>query len=239
VAHHRAGVLTSFCREETVMSELSKLGKLRMLVIGVLLVKLALLLFLYRPVFWRASPPVATAQAVTDTSPSRVQAVDTASTSRPASPAPPQTEDLPMMPVAPASGVSDPSWESVRQLAAALEGQRAALASKESQLRQEQERLVGLKTTLRAQLDELAAMHLRVTEALKKKADVEEEELKRLARLYESTTPEQGSTLLGKLDVTLAARILTRMNGPKAGKILSKMDPVQAARVSEYLAKKE
>ena len=95
------------------------------------------------------------------------------------------------------------------------------------------------KASLRDQLEELAAMRTRISEVVKKKNELEEEELKRLARVYEATTPEQSGVLLGKLEAKLAARILSRMNGAKAGKVLSSMEPTQAARISEQLAKKE
>jgi len=221
------------------MVELSRLGKVRLLVVGLLLVKLALLFFFYPPVLWRSSHAVTAAQSAARPSPSRLPASDTASASQPDAFVPFQTERSSLTPVPQDAGVGDTLWEPVKQLVASLEQQRAALASKEAQLRQEREQLAWLKTALREQLEELATLRMRVNEALKKKAEVEEEELKRLARVYEATAPEQSSTLLGKLDAKLAARILARMNGPKAGKILSTMEPTQAARVSEHLAKKE
>lgn len=211
------------------MVELSKMGKLRVLVVGVLLVKLALLLSFYHPVLWPASPPASAAQPTAHASSSPLQAATATST-------PPPEASSPASPEMP---VGDSAWEPVKQLAASLEQQRAALASKEAQLRQEQERLALLQTTLREQLEELATMRLHVNEALKKQADAEEEDLKRLARVYEAATPERSSALLGRLDAKFAARIIARMNGPKAGRILSTMEPAQAARVSEHLAKKE
>jgi hypothetical protein len=225
--------------EEIIMVELSKLGKVRVLIVGLLLVKLALLFSFYDPLLWRSSPAGTAAQPAAHSAPSHRPASDTAFTSQPDSPMPFQTESASLTPAPQSIWGSETLWSPVKQLAASLEQQRAALASKEAQLRQEQEQLALLKTALREEIEELATMRLRVNEALKKKAEIEEEELKRLARVYEATVPEQSSTLLGKLDAKLAARILARMNGPKAGKILSTMEPTQAARVSEYLAKKE
>ena len=221
------------------MLELSKLRKLRLLVGGLLLVKLALLLFFYHPLLWRASEPITSAQPTVYASPSRQQATDASSAPQPDSCSSLQTDSPPGTPVLQDTPAGSFSWEPVKQLVASLEQQRIALAGKEAQLHREQEQLASLKTALRVQLEELAAIRIQVNEALKKKADVEDEELKRLARVYEATTPEQSSTLLGKLDAKLAARILIRMNSPKAGKVLSTMEPAHAARVSEYLAKKE
>jgi flagellar motility protein MotE (MotC chaperone) len=135
--------------------------------------------------------------------------------------------------------VGESAWNSVKQLLAALDRQRLALADKEARLRQEGEQLESLKDSLRDQLEGLTAMRAQVAEALRKKWEVEDEELKRLARVYEATTPEQSGVLLGKLDAKVAAQILSRMNGPRAGKVLGYMEPTQAARISEQLLKKE
>lgn len=221
------------------MLELSKLRKLRLLVGGLLLVKLALLLFFYHPVLGRSPTPVTSTQLTAAAPSSQLQASDATSFPQPESSLLSQRADSPGASALQGVHVGDATWESVRQLVASLEQQRFALASKEAHLQQEEERLASLKAALREELEELSAMRMRANEVLKKKADVEEEELRRLARVYEATTPEQSSTLLGKLDPKLAGRILARMNGHKAGKVLSLMEPAQAARVSEYLAKKE
>lgn len=221
------------------MLELSKLRKLRLLVGGLLLVKLALLLFFYHPVLGRSPTPVTSTQLAAPVPSSQLQASDATSFLQPESFSPSQTDGSPGTSALQDIHVGDATWEPVKQLVASLEQQRFALASKEAHLQQEHERLTLLKAALREELEELSTMRMRANEVLKRKADVEEEELRRLARVYEATTPEQSSTLLGKLDPKLAARILARMNGHKAGKVLSLMEPAQAARVSEYLAKKE
>jgi flagellar motility protein MotE (MotC chaperone) len=225
--------------KEIIMVELSKSAKIRMLVVGLLLVKLALLLLYYHPVLDRSPSPTSPPLEATRPHLSSLQAPETpAELQRPAAGLP-QVDAATAEPGRADNPPSAPPWESVKQLAAALERQRAALAIKEAQLRQREEQLEMLKASLRDQLEELAAARTRISEAVKRKNDLEEEELKRLARVYEATTPEQSSVLLGKLEAKLAARILSRMNGAKAGKVLSSMEPTQAAQISEQLAKKE
>ena len=240
------------------MLELSKSAKLRMLIVGLVLVKLALLLFFYHPVFGVSSPLSGTLQDTASPARARAQRPEVSGSTAGSTETPGRKETgtapLPLQRTAagqpqtegPLAGTAlqgdhagESPWESVKQLATALERQRATLASKEAHLRQEEERLESLKALLRDQLEELAAMHARISEAARKKVDLEEEELKRLARVYESTSPEQSGLLLSRLDAKLAARILSRMNGPRAGKVLSTMEPAQATRVSEQLAKKE
>jgi hypothetical protein len=65
-------LLTNVRIEEQCMPELSKSAKLRMLILGLMLVKLALLLFFYHPVFGLSSPPSTTPQDTT--SPARARA---------------------------------------------------------------------------------------------------------------------------------------------------------------------
>jgi flagellar motility protein MotE (MotC chaperone) len=245
--------------EERCMLELSKSAKLRMLILGVMLVKLALLLFFYHPVFGLSSLPSSPLQDTTSPVRARAQRPDVGGSTAGSTETPgrkvPGTA-LPLLSQPTAAGqqqtegaftetalqgdqTGESPWESVKQLAAALERQRAMLVSKEARLRQEEERLEALKVSLHDQLEELTAMNAQVSEAARKKADLEEEELKRVVRIYEATSPEQSGVLLGKLDAKLAARILSRMNGAKAGKVLTSMEPTQAARLSEQLAKKE
>jgi flagellar motility protein MotE (MotC chaperone) len=221
------------------MVELSKSAKIRMLVTGLLLVKLALLLLFYHPVLGRSSSPATTPGEASQATPGVPPAHEKAAELQGMSLEQPQSEVPAAEPGCADNPLGETTWESVKQLATALERQRAALAIKEAQLRQREEQLEMLKTSLRTQLEELTTMHTRLSEVIKKKNDVDDEELKRLARVYEATTPEQSGVLLGKLEARLAARILSRMNGVKAGKALGSMQPEQAARISEQFAKKE
>lgn len=184
------------------MLELSKSSKLRMLIVGLVLVKLALLLFFYHLVFGVSSPLSGTLQDTASPARARPQRPEVSgstagSTETPGhketgtAPLPlqrtaagqPQTEGPLAETALQGDHAGESPWESVKELAAALERQRATRASKEAHLRQEEERLESLKTLLRDQLEELTAMHARISEAARKKVDLEEEELKRLAHL--------------------------------------------------------
>jgi flagellar motility protein MotE (MotC chaperone) len=221
------------------MVELSKSAKIRVLVIGLLLVKLALLLLFYHPMLGRSSSPASIPGEASQAMPAVPQDHEKSVELQRTTTEPSQTETASAESGRADNALGGTTWESVKQLAAALERQRAALALKEAQLRQREEQLEMLKTSLRDQIEELTTMHTRLSEVIKKKNDLEEEDLKRLARVYEATTPEQSGVLLGKLEAKLAARILSRMNGVKAGKVLGSMEPTQAARISEQFAKKE
>ena len=217
------------------MLDLSKSARVRVLVLGLLLVKLALFLLFYHPVLVLSSQPSVAPQGPAQPLVSQPQA--------PGMRTPAEggrgTAAVPAAGAFQGGHPSESPWPAVKQLLGALERQRIALADKEARLRREEEQLETLKGSLREQVEELTTLRARVSEVLRKKWELEDEELKRLARVYEATTPEQSGVLLGKLDAKLAAQILSRMNGPRAGKVLSSMEPTKAARISEQLLKKE
>lgn len=217
------------------MPEVSKSARFHVLVLGLLLLKVALFLFLYHPVLGVSPQPAIAPHGPAHPPPSQPQAP----TSGQAEASDRETAAAPSGAALQADHTSDSPWHAVKQLLAALERQRRALTDKEARLRQEEEQLEILKGSLQDQLGELTAMRVQVSEALQKKWELEGEELKRLARIYEATTPEQSGVLLGKLDAKLAAQILSHMNGPRAGKVLSSMEPAKAVRISEQLLKKE
>ena len=231
------------------MLELPKSARFRMLIVGVMLVKLALFLFLYQPVLGLSPQPSIAPQEATAAPPSPLPALRSGAPPAEDSkvtPPPPRGSlgSAPMLGVLAEPSVqgnpAEPSpWRSVKELAAALERQRTALADKELRLRQEAEQLETLKGLVKRQMEELTHMRARATEALQKKGAWEDEELNRLARLYEATTPEQSGALLGRIDAKIAAQILARMSGAKAGKVLSSIEPARAVRISEQLLKKE
>jgi len=166
------------------MLELSKSAKLRMLILGLVLVKLALLLFFYHPVFALSSPRSSTLQDTASPVRTRAQRPEVSGSTAASTETPgrkeigtaplllqrtaagqPQTEGPLAETALQGDHPGESPWESVKQLATALERQRATLASKEAHLRQEEERLESLKTLLRDQLEELTTMHARISEA--------------------------------------------------------------------------
>ncbi len=111
------------------------------------------------------------------------------------------------------------------------------LTMREERLRQEEARLAALKKEIEAKIQQLRALEARVSKLLKKRDEREEKRLVQLARVFESTPPEQAGPLLSKLDVKTAAAILYRMNGRKAGKIWGFVDADRAVKISEELTK--
>ena len=120
-----------------------------------------------------------------------------------------------------------------------LEKKRLLLSHKEEQLRVREERLNRLKKQIEDKIAELKKIEVKIEEMAGIKKSVHEEKLNHLAKVYESTTPEQAGPMISKLDVKLAADILMRINGRKAGKIWAFVQPQRAVKISEELARKK
>ncbi len=118
-----------------------------------------------------------------------------------------------------------------------LDAREEELRLREERIKQEEANLRALKKEIEAKLEQLKALEAKVTKLLKKRDEREEKRLVQLARVFESTPPEQAGPLLSKLDVKTAAEILYRMNGRKAGKIWGYVDADRAVKISEELTK--
>ncbi|MFH1625487.1 MAG: hypothetical protein ABID54_10095 [Pseudomonadota bacterium] len=120
-----------------------------------------------------------------------------------------------------------------------LENKRVELSKKEEQLGMEEERLNKLKQEIERKMVELKNIEAKLEKLIGTQQDAEAKRLEHLAKVYEATPPEQAGPMIAKLDVKLAADILMRINGRKAGKLWAFVDPAQAVKISEELAKRK
>jgi len=118
-----------------------------------------------------------------------------------------------------------------------LEKKRKEIAKGEEELKQREERLSQLKAEIEERLETLAQTEKRIGKLITLKESEEDKELTKLAKVFEATPPEQAGPMFNKLDVDIAAKILIRMKGRSAGKIWGYVDPDQAVRISNELAK--
>jgi flagellar motility protein MotE (MotC chaperone) len=118
-----------------------------------------------------------------------------------------------------------------------LEKKRKELEKKEGELKEEEERLNQLKTDIEERLEKLAQAEKKIEQLITLKESKEDKELTKLAKVFEATPPEQAGPMFNKLDVDIAAKILVRMKGRNAGKIWGFVDPDQAVRISNELAR--
>ncbi len=116
---------------------------------------------------------------------------------------------------------------------------RRELERKEQDLKMKREELLALQK----QIDERIALLSRLREQIRadmaKKRAAKEANLKHLIKVYSSMKPQKAASLIEKLDIKFAVRLLGRMKGDTVGKILSFVDTEKAAKISEGLVKQQ
>jgi flagellar motility protein MotE (MotC chaperone) len=129
----------------------------------------------------------------------------------------------------------DPQWTA--ELIAGIKEREAAMRIKEDDIRKQEERLQALKTDIEQRLELLSQIEKKITELIQSKKTMEDEKILKLAKVFEATPPEQAGPLLSKLDVDIAAQLLLKMQGRKAGRIWGFVDPEKAVEISKELAR--
>jgi flagellar motility protein MotE (MotC chaperone) len=118
-----------------------------------------------------------------------------------------------------------------------LKRREEILRKREEQVRGEEARLRRIQREIEERLENLAQIQASLQELIQEKKSLDNEILKKLAKVYESTPPEQAGPMLSRLDVSLAAQILIRMDGRKAGKIWGFVSPERASQISSEISR--
>ena len=119
----------------------------------------------------------------------------------------------------------------------ALRGREEIPRKKEEEVRAKEARLQRIQGEIETKLETLSQIQGALQELIQEKKSLEDEILKKLAKVYESTPPEQAGPMLSSLDVGLAAQILIRMDGRKAGKIWGYVSPDRASEISTEISR--
>jgi len=125
---------------------------------------------------------------------------------------------------------------SIQREREALRRREESLNKREEHVHQEEARIRKIQLEIEEKLEALAHLQTSLQELIQEKKSLENEILKKLAKVYESTPPEQAGPMLSSLDVKLAAQILIRMDGRKAGKIWGYVSPERASQISSEIA---
>jgi len=135
-------------------------------------------------------------------------------------------------------GPLDEFLESLKQRRLAqIQEREQALNQHSDAIRTEEARLKKVEKDLQVVLAELATIQDEVDQKIKDTEKFGDEQLARLAKVYEETPPEQAGPMLTKLEPSMAAQILIRMNPRKAGKIWGQVAPAEGVKISEELVK--
>lgn len=107
---------------------------------------------------------------------------------------------------------------------------------KKDTLELQDQNLKKLKNQIEERIEQLVKIEKNISVLIAQKEQVESEKMKKLAKVFESTPPEQAGILMSKLDVDIAADLLIKMNGRKAGKIWGYVNPDRAVLISNRFA---
>jgi len=118
-----------------------------------------------------------------------------------------------------------------------IKGREKEVDLREKELDVKYQNLQSIKSDIEARVEELKTLKADIEKGLERHKEINDANVSKLAKVYESTPPEQAGPLLSNLDVKIAAQLLLRMNNMKAGKIWGHVDPKRAVLISKELAK--
>jgi len=118
-----------------------------------------------------------------------------------------------------------------------LKKKEKQLKEKEAVLKKKEEELCSIKAEILDQIKKLTAIKKALESYFARLQTLENKRLDQLAKVYESTPPQQAGKMLEKLDPKLAAKIIMRMNKAKAGVILGYLSPQIACKITEEITK--
>ncbi len=123
------------------------------------------------------------------------------------------------------------------ELIMSLRAKQRALNEREDMLDKKEDRLRALEKHIESRMKKLDELESRIVELIEQKKAVENEKVRKLAKVFEATPPEQAGPLLSELDVDIAAQLILQMQGRKAGRIWGYVTPRKAVKISEELAR--
>ncbi|MBI2889371.1 MAG: hypothetical protein HYY13_01150 [Nitrospirae bacterium] len=120
----------------------------------------------------------------------------------------------------------------------ALDDQQKKLAKKDEELRHREERLTQLKSEIEQRVQELTSLKSELQGLIQQRETIVDENMRRLAKIYNQTPPEEAAKIMNEMPVEIAADIFLRMKERSAGRIKAAMDPEKARLVDLEITKK-
>ena len=125
----------------------------------------------------------------------------------------------------------------IKDFIAELKEREKALDLREKGLDAKLENLGSVKRDIEKRLEELKLVKAGIEKTVDEQKAVNNANITKLAKVYESTPPEQAGPMLSGLDAEISAQIILKMNNMKAGKIWGFVDPKKAVLISKELTK--
>lgn len=122
-------------------------------------------------------------------------------------------------------------------LAASLQEREQKIEEKEKELIVREQKNKALQQGIDAKLDTLMNLQKEVNEKLAEMKQVQDADFKNLIKVYSTMSATKLSPLLNQMTDENVARILRAMKADQVAKIVPKLEPEKAVRVSRLLGK--
>jgi flagellar motility protein MotE (MotC chaperone) len=109
------------------------------------------------------------------------------------------------------------------------------LRQKEEKIKARETELKELEKQVQEKLNRLEAIESSIKVDLASYKSVSGERIKHLVKIYSSMKPNAAATLMNNIDTDVAVQVFLGMKGDIAGRILSYMEPVKAAGITQKL----
>jgi len=119
-----------------------------------------------------------------------------------------------------------------------LKKKKAELTEREKYLEKRRMQLVAIQEEINNKITALTRLRNEIKAEMEKKKSNEDKKLKHLIKIYSAMKPVKAASLIEKLDIRLAIKLLSKMKGDAVGGILSFVDVERAAKISEGLLRK-
>ena len=113
----------------------------------------------------------------------------------------------------------------------------AALRAEEKALEKKKAELLAIQENISKKIDKLRQIRSEIRSHVVKQKSTEDGKVKHLIKAYSTMKPQKSATLIEKLELDFAIKLLSRMKGDVVGNILSFVDAEKAARISQELIK--
>jgi len=109
------------------------------------------------------------------------------------------------------------------------------IKEKEKFLIRREEQLLALQEEINKKIEELTQLRDEIRVELDRKKTTQEKQVKHLIKIYSTMKPQKVAELIKELDINLVTELFSRMKGDSVGKILSFVDPIIGAKITQSL----
>ncbi|MEX2642448.1 MAG: hypothetical protein WD270_03280 [Acetobacterales bacterium] len=119
-----------------------------------------------------------------------------------------------------------------------LSARREELARRENELVLQEAMIQAAEQRIQLKIDELKNLQVSIQGLLQQHGEEEEQQLRRLVKIYESMKPDEAARIFEQLDMDVLLDVVERMREARVAPVLAEMDPLRAKTVTMHLAER-